>query len=58
MLLDPAGFDLVSGVEELLAEAAEGELADRLKPELMQSALESGTDRLRRHRRGRRPTCA
>ena len=43
MLLDPAGFDLVSGVEELLAEAAEGELADRLKPELMQCVLESGT---------------
>ena len=43
MLLDPAGFDLVSGVEELLAEAAEGELANRLKPELMQCVLESGT---------------
>jgi glutamate---cysteine ligase / carboxylate-amine ligase len=43
MLLDPAGFDLVSGVEVLLAEAAEGELADRLKPELMQCVLESGT---------------
>jgi carboxylate-amine ligase len=43
MLLDPAGYDLVSGVEELLAEAAEGELANRLKPELMQCVLESGT---------------
>jgi glutamate---cysteine ligase / carboxylate-amine ligase len=43
MLLDPAGYDLVSGVEELLAEASEGELADRLKPELMQCVLESGT---------------
>ena len=43
MLLDPAGFDLVSGVEELLTEAADGELADRLKPELMQCVLESGT---------------
>jgi carboxylate-amine ligase len=43
MLLDPSGYDLVSGVEELLAEAAEGELADRLKPELMQCVLESGT---------------
>ena len=43
MLLDPAGFDLVSGVEELLAETAETEMADRLKPELMQCVLESGT---------------
>jgi carboxylate-amine ligase len=43
MLLDPAGYDLVSGVEELLTEAAEGELANRLKPELMQCVLESGT---------------
>jgi glutamate---cysteine ligase / carboxylate-amine ligase len=43
MLLDPAGYDLVSGVEELLADAAEGELANRLKPELMQCVLESGT---------------
>ena len=43
MLLDPAGYDLVSGVEELLDEAAKGELANRLKPELMQCVLESGT---------------
>jgi carboxylate-amine ligase len=43
MQLDPAGYDLVSGVEDLLAEAAEGELANRLKPELMQCVLESGT---------------
>src|SRR6266568_4110005 len=43
MLLDPAGYDLVSGVEELLIDAVEGELADRLKPELMQCVLESGT---------------
>jgi glutamate---cysteine ligase / carboxylate-amine ligase len=43
MLLDPNGFDLVSGVEELLAEASDGELANRLKPELMQCVLESGT---------------
>jgi glutamate---cysteine ligase / carboxylate-amine ligase len=43
MLLDPAGYDLVSGVEELLDRAAEGEMADRLKPELMQCVLESGT---------------
>jgi glutamate---cysteine ligase / carboxylate-amine ligase len=43
MLLDPASFDLVSGVEELLTEAADSELADRLKPELMQCVLESGT---------------
>ncbi|HXD70304.1 MAG TPA: carboxylate-amine ligase [Gaiellales bacterium] len=43
MLLDPAGFDLVSGVEELLAEVVDTEMADRLKPELMQCVLESGT---------------
>ena len=43
MLLDSAGFDLVSGVEELLAETAETEMVDRLKPELMQCVLESGT---------------
>ncbi len=43
MLLDPVGYDLVSGVEQLLTEAADGELADRLKPELMQCVLESGT---------------
>ncbi len=43
MLLDPAGYDLVSGVEDLLADAAEGEMANRLKPELMQCVLESGT---------------
>src|SRR5437763_13545848 len=43
MLLDAGGYDLVSGVEQLLDEAAESELADRLKPELMQCVLESGT---------------
>jgi carboxylate-amine ligase len=43
MLLDPAGYDLVSGVEPLLEEAASSEFADRLKPELMQCVLESGT---------------
>src|SRR5690242_16470227 len=43
MLLDGTGFDLVSGVEELLEDAAASEFADRLKPELMQCVLESGT---------------
>ena len=43
MLLDSAGFDLVSGVEPLLEEAGTSEFADRLKPELMQCVLESGT---------------
>jgi carboxylate-amine ligase len=43
MLLNPAGNDLVSGVEQLLDNAATGEMADRLKPELMQCVLESGT---------------
>jgi glutamate---cysteine ligase / carboxylate-amine ligase len=43
MLLDPGSWDLVSGVEPLLQKAAESEFADRLKPELMQCVLESGT---------------
>src|SRR6476660_9177168 len=43
MLLDPQSWDLVSGVEPLLEKAAESEFADRLKPELMQCVLESGT---------------
>jgi carboxylate-amine ligase len=43
MLVDPESFDLVSGVEELLADAGRSEYADRLKPELMQCVLESGT---------------
>ena len=43
MLVDPESFDLVSGVEPLLEKAAESEFADRLKPELMQCVLESGT---------------
>ena len=43
MLLDPVSLELVSGVEALLDEAAESEFADRLKPELMQCVLESGS---------------
>jgi glutamate---cysteine ligase / carboxylate-amine ligase len=43
MLLDGASFDLVSGVEPLLEQAAEGPFAEQLKPELMQCVLESGT---------------
>src|SRR5512132_3393617 len=43
MLLDGSSFDLVSGVEALLEQAAEGPFADQLKPELMQCVLESGT---------------
>src|SRR3954451_21610661 len=43
MLVDPSSWDLVSGVEPLLERAAESEFADRLKPELMQCVLESGT---------------
>ena len=43
MLLDQGSFELVSRVEELLDEAANSEFADRLKPELMQCVLESGT---------------
>jgi glutamate---cysteine ligase / carboxylate-amine ligase len=43
MLLAADGFELVSGVEALLDEAAAAGLADQLKPELMQCVLESGT---------------
>ena len=43
MLLDPRSFDLVSGVEPLLEDAEQGAFANRLKPELMQCVLESGT---------------
>jgi glutamate---cysteine ligase / carboxylate-amine ligase len=43
MLLDPSTLELVSGVEPLLEEAAASEYHDRLKPELMQCVLESGT---------------
>jgi carboxylate-amine ligase len=43
MLLDGESFELVSGVEQLLDEAAAADLGDQLKPELMQCVLESGT---------------
>ena len=43
MLLAGDGFELVSGVEQLLDEAAAADLAEQLKPELMQCVLESGT---------------
>jgi carboxylate-amine ligase len=43
MLLDGSSFDLVSGVEPLLEQAAEGPFAEQLKPELMQCVLESGS---------------
>jgi glutamate---cysteine ligase / carboxylate-amine ligase len=43
MLVDNQSFDLVSGVEPLLDASAKSEFADRLKPELMQCVLESGT---------------
>jgi carboxylate-amine ligase len=43
MLIDPSSFELVSRVEELLEEAAQSEYADRLKPELMQCVMESGS---------------
>jgi carboxylate-amine ligase len=43
MLVDGQSFDLVSGVEPLLEEAQGSEFADRLKPELMQCVMESGT---------------
>jgi glutamate---cysteine ligase / carboxylate-amine ligase len=43
MLLDDQSFDLVSGVEPLLDEAARTEFGDQIKPELMQCVLEVGT---------------
>jgi carboxylate-amine ligase len=43
MLLDQEGFDLVSGVERVLEDASRSDFADRLRPELMQCVLESGT---------------
>ena len=43
MLLSGSTFDLVSGVESVLEEASRSEFSDRLKPELMQCVLESGT---------------
>jgi len=43
MLVDGESLELVSGVEELLDEAAESDFANQLKPELMQCVLESGT---------------
>jgi carboxylate-amine ligase len=43
MLVDANSFDLVSGVEPLLDASGKSEFADRLKPELMQCVLESGT---------------
>jgi len=43
MLVDTETFDLVSGVEDLLDDAGKSEYGDRLKPELMQCVLESGT---------------
>ena len=59
MLLDAEGFELVSGVEQLLDEAAAADLGEQLKPELMQCVLESGTVVCRHRGRGRyRPTSA
>jgi glutamate---cysteine ligase / carboxylate-amine ligase len=43
MLLDRDGLELVSRVEELLEEAGQSDFADRLKPELMQCVMESGS---------------
>jgi glutamate---cysteine ligase / carboxylate-amine ligase len=43
MLLDPVTFDLVQHVESVLTAAQDGELTERLGPELMQSVLEIST---------------
>jgi glutamate---cysteine ligase / carboxylate-amine ligase len=43
MLLDPVTFDLVQHVETVLTAARDGELTERLGPELMQSVLEIST---------------
>src|SRR5215470_6044276 len=43
MLLDPETWDLVQHIEAVLAKAAEGEYADRVHSELMQSVVEITT---------------
>jgi glutamate---cysteine ligase / carboxylate-amine ligase len=43
MLLDPETWDLVQHIEAVLAKAAEGEFADRVHSELMQSVVEITT---------------
>jgi carboxylate-amine ligase len=43
MLLDPETWDLVQHIEAVLAKAAEGEFADRIHSELMQSVVEITT---------------
>jgi carboxylate-amine ligase len=43
MLLDPETWDLVQHIEAVLAKAADGELADRIHSELMQSVVEITT---------------
>src|SRR5262249_44169077 len=43
MLLDPETWDLVQHIDAVLAKAAEGEFADRVHSELMQSVVEITT---------------
>ena len=43
MLLDPGSFDLVQHVDTVLSAAQNGELTDRIGPELMQSVVEIST---------------
>ena len=43
MLLDPETWDLVQHIEAVLAKAAEGEYAERVHSELMQSVVEITT---------------
>ena len=43
MLLDPETFDLVQHVDTVLTEVREGEFAERIGPELMQSTVEIST---------------
>src|SRR4029078_10134637 len=43
MLLDPETWDLVQDIEDVLAKAAEGDYAERVHSELMQSVVEITT---------------
>jgi glutamate---cysteine ligase / carboxylate-amine ligase len=43
MLLDPSTFDLVQHVDTVLTDVSEGEFAERIGPELMQSTVEIST---------------
>ena len=58
MLLDPETWDLVQHIEAVLAAAAEGEYAERVHSELMQSVVEITTPGLPHGGRGGRAAAA